>query len=247
MKVFMLKGTSKTGKTTTAEAIIRELVRRGYSVGSVKDIHTDILLDTDSTDTDRHADSGAIQVTGRAERQTAVFHKGRLDIEKILDGYDTDYVLLEGDSGANCPVILTGKTVEDLEFRWSDRAIAVSGIISAEIDSYRSLPAINAMTNVEALVDLIIAKTPERMPNFPSGTCGGCGGDCRKLMERILKGEASPTDCILQGEHCTVTVDGEELNMMPFVEKIVKNVAIGAVRSLKGYKEDAEIVIRVTR
>ena len=247
MKVFMLKGTSKTGKTTTAEAIIRELVRRGYTVGSVKDIHSDILLDTDSTDTDRHADAGAVQVTGRAERQTATFHKGRLDIEKILDGYDTDYVLLEGDSGANCPVILTGKTAEDLEFRWSDRAIAVSGIISSEINSYRTLPAINALTDVAKLVDLIIEKTPDRMPNFPAGSCGGCGGDCRKLMERVLKGEASPADCILQGEHCTVTVGGEELSMMPFVEKIVKNVAIGAVKSLKGYKDNEEIVIRIKR
>jgi len=247
MKVFMLKGTSKTGKTTTAETIIRELVRRGYSVGSVKDIHTDILLDTDSTDTDRHAASGASLVTGRAERQTALFHKDRLDIEKILDAYDTDYVLLEGDSGANCPVILTGKTAEDLEFRWSDRAIAVSGIISAEIDSYRGLPVINALTDIEKLVDLIIEKTPDRMPNFPSGSCGGCGGDCRKLMERILKGEASPADCILQGERCSVTVGGKELSMMPFVEKIVKNVAIGAVKSLKGYEEDKDIVIRIRR
>ena len=35
MKVIMLKGTSGTGKTTTAEAIIAELKRRGYTVGYV--------------------------------------------------------------------------------------------------------------------------------------------------------------------------------------------------------------------
>lgn len=39
MKIIMLKGISKTGKTTTAEAVIRELKMRGYTVGSVKDIH----------------------------------------------------------------------------------------------------------------------------------------------------------------------------------------------------------------
>lgn len=247
MKVFMLKGISKTGKTTTAEAVIRELVRRGYTVGSVKDIHSDMKLDTEGTNTDRHAAAGAVQVTGRAKRQTAIFYNEQLEIDRILDTYNTDFVLLEGDSGANCPVILTGKTTEDLERRWTERAIAVSGIISSEIDSYRGRPVINALTDVEKLVDLILEKTPVRMPNFPAGSCGGCGGNCEKLMERILLGEASPTDCILHGERVSVTVGGKTLSMMPFVEKIIKNVAIGAVKSLKGYTEDGEIIIRIKR
>ena len=39
MKVIKVQGTTKTGKTTTVEAVIRELRHRGYTVGSVKKIH----------------------------------------------------------------------------------------------------------------------------------------------------------------------------------------------------------------
>ena len=39
MKVFSVVGYSKSGKTTTIEQIIKELKKRNYSVGSVKDIH----------------------------------------------------------------------------------------------------------------------------------------------------------------------------------------------------------------
>ena len=39
MKVFSVIGLSKSGKTTTIENIIKELRRRNYTVGSVKEIH----------------------------------------------------------------------------------------------------------------------------------------------------------------------------------------------------------------
>lgn len=39
MRIIMIKGFSKTGKTTTVELLIRELRRRGYTVGTIKDIH----------------------------------------------------------------------------------------------------------------------------------------------------------------------------------------------------------------
>ena len=39
MKVFSVVGVTKSGKTTTIEQIIKEFIRRGYSVGSVKEIH----------------------------------------------------------------------------------------------------------------------------------------------------------------------------------------------------------------
>ena len=39
MKILMIKGFSKTGKTSIVTALVTELCRRGYSVGTVKDIH----------------------------------------------------------------------------------------------------------------------------------------------------------------------------------------------------------------
>ena len=39
MKVIAINGITKTGKTTACEVIIDGLRKRGYSVGSVKEIH----------------------------------------------------------------------------------------------------------------------------------------------------------------------------------------------------------------
>ena len=43
----------------------------------------------------------------------------------------------------------------------------------------------------------------------------------------------------------TMTFDGEEVGMMPFVEGMVRDVVLGLAENLKGYEEGKEIVIRI--
>ncbi len=43
----------------------------------------------------------------------------------------------------------------------------------------------------------------------------------------------------------TMTFDGEEVGMMPFVEGMVRDVVLGLAENLKGYEEGMEIVIRI--
>ena len=43
----------------------------------------------------------------------------------------------------------------------------------------------------------------------------------------------------------TLTFDGEEIGMMPFVEGMVRDVVLGSATNLKGYEEGKEIVIRI--
>lgn len=60
MKVIAVNGASHSGKTTVCEVIIRELRRRGRTVGSVKEIHCQgFTLDPDPrTDTGLHRSAG---------------------------------------------------------------------------------------------------------------------------------------------------------------------------------------------
>lgn len=156
MRVIMVKGFSKTGKTTTVTKIIEELRRRGYSVGTVKDIHfEDFAMDHPGTDTYKHAAAGAQRVTALGERETDILFSRRMDIAAVLKYYKEDFVILEGDSGADCPVILTGAKEEDIEKRMSDRVIAISGLIAEKMDSYKGLPVINCLKEVEKMADLI--------------------------------------------------------------------------------------------
>ena len=42
-----------------------------------------------------------------------------------------------------------------------------------------------------------------------------------------------------------LTIDGEEIWMVPFVKKTLKNVVVGAVKALDGYEDGKEIIIKI--
>lgn len=156
MRIFMVKGFSKTGKTTTVTEIIKELRKRGYSVGTVKDIHyQDFAMDCPGTDTFKHAQAGAQRVTALGEQETDILFSRRMKIDAVLKYYKEDFVILEGDSGAQCATILTAKTIRDIEERMDDNVIAISGIIAGERSAYGGLPVINCLEEVEKMADLI--------------------------------------------------------------------------------------------
>lgn len=160
MRLIMVKGFSKTGKTTTVTALIKELRRRGYSVGTVKDIHYESFhMDQEGTDTYKHAQAGAARVTALGEGETDILFSRRMDISALLKYYKEDFVILEGDCGVGCPVILTAKTEDDIEKRMSSRVMAISGVISKERKQYKGLPVINCMEEADKMADLIEKKT----------------------------------------------------------------------------------------
>lgn len=156
MRLIMVKGFSKTGKTTTVTALIKELRKRGYSVGTVKDIHYQgFAMDRPGTDTWKHTGAGAERVTALGLKETDILFSRRMDIDAVLKYYKEDFVILEGDSDADCPAILTARTEEDIEKRMTDRVIAISGIISSERDTWKGLPVIDCTKEVEKMADLI--------------------------------------------------------------------------------------------
>jgi len=212
-----VKGFSKTGKTTTVTSLVSELKRRGYTVGTIKDIHfMEFEADVPGTDTYRHAEAGARRVTARGLRSTSIIIDQHMDIDEILKYYKEDFLIIEGDCGIKSPTIITAKTVHDIEEKLSDDAIAVSGVISGEmaeqgIMEYGGLPVINGIEEVEKLAD---------------------------LAEKATKDKETKLDVEL-------TIGGEEIWMVPFVKETLKNVVIGAVKALDGYEEGREIVVKI--
>lgn len=164
MKAITIKGFKKTGKTTTCEAVISELIRRGYTVGSAKDTHADgfgFAMDTPGKDTYRHAEAGATTVMIAGAEETDVLYKRRVEIRELIGLYKEDYLVTEGDVGLPFANIVTGKTTEDLEGRRDENTLAFSGIISNEISEYDDMAVINATKEVERLVDLIEERSTE--------------------------------------------------------------------------------------
>lgn len=246
MKVFTVTGLTGSGKTGIIEKIIAELKARGYSVGSVKEIHNDAFrIDAEGKNTWRHRQAGADTVTARSHQETDVMYQGRLPIYEILSHYDQDYVVLEGVRDAVVPEIAVSK--EEVEPDITPLTFAVSGrYANNEIAEYKGLPVINGLEDTAKLVDLIIDKTPPLMYDIDPECCSKCGYDCRAFLSRCLKGEDSPERCVLKNSRVSLKIDGREIVMVPFVENLLRNEVLGVVKELKGYKKGCEIKVELT-
>lgn len=248
MKVLSVIGTSKTGKTTIIENIIKELRRRRYTVGSVKDIHFEkFAIDTEGTNTDRHKKAGSQLVTARGMYETDVLFPERISMDKLLRFYDHDFVILEGVIDINAPRIVAAIDREGIEAKHDELTFCISGIISNTETEYKGLPVINSVDNIEKLVDLIEEKVYDRLPDFPPECCDACGFNCRELGSRILKGEAKKEDCKILDTEVELLVDGNKIQIVPFVEDILANAVLGVVKELEGYKKGKEIKVTINR
>lgn len=166
MKVFSVFGYSKSGKTTTIEMLIKELKRRGYSVGTVKDIHYEgFAIDTEGTNTDRHRKAGADLVTARGLYETDILFKSRLSIPEILKVYDQDFVILEGVTDYEVPMILCASSRADVMKRMNSRVFALSGVISNYTTHLENIPVINAIEEIKKLTDLVESNVRDWEPH----------------------------------------------------------------------------------
>lgn len=246
MRVFSVFGITKSGKTTTIENIIKALCKRNYRVGSVKEIHFEAFeIDVAGTNTDRHKKAGSQLVTARGEYETDILYQSKLSMDEILKAYDHDFVVLEGVRDINAPKIITAHNVAEIEERLDDSVFAISGMISNEIQEYKGIPVINATTDIEELVDLIEEKVFERLPEFPEECCSACGSSCVELCHAIIKGEASREACIIHSSRTCLSINGQNIHMVPFVEKILYNAVLGVVGELEGYKKGSKIEIKI--
>lgn len=245
MKVFTVIGYTGSGKTTTIENLIKEFVKRGYSVGTVKEIHFEAFkMDAEGKNTYRHRQAGAETVTALGYHETDVLYKGAMNIYDVLKHYNQDIVILEGTRNAVVPeIVVCG---EDKIPELTPLTIAVSGKYSnTHSGDYEGMPIINAVTEVERLADLILEKTPPLMYDMDPKCCSLCGTDCRGLLSDILKGKRSYSECVLNNRDITLSIDGSDVPMVPFVQNLLKNVTLGVVSELKGYSKNSEIIIRI--
>lgn len=167
MRVFCVVGVTKSGKTTTIEHIVAELRQRGYSVGSVKEIHYGTFqMDKEGSNTHRHKLAGSQLVTARGDYETDVLYQRKLDMETLLAFYPYDFVVLEGVDDIVAPTIITGHTKTDVNIKMRPTAFLISGRISDEIEEYRGLKAMSALNNIKALVDEIEQKVGEYQPQI---------------------------------------------------------------------------------
>lgn len=105
----------ESGKTTTVEALVRELSSRNYRIATIKQISKeDFTIDSQKKDTWRHAEAGAKIVVSSAPYEVALIK--RLENEerfteamRLLEGENPDLIIVEGNPPADIPRILAAR------------------------------------------------------------------------------------------------------------------------------------------
>jgi len=215
MKVFTVVGTSGSGKTTVVEAVVEALTRRGYRVGSVKEIHFEAFeIDPlPTSNTHRHRSAGSSLVTARGYYETDVLYPEKLSMKELLRHYKgCDWVALEGVDDLPVPAVLC--TLDKMR----EGAICVSGKLGAQASEYEHLPAFNVLETPAALCDFLEANVPD-------------------YLECYDPADSDP------GVDVALTIDGKDIRMVPFVQKLLRNAVLGVVKELEGYSEGAQVEI----
>lgn len=217
-RVIAVSGVHRSGKTTAVEMIAAELVRRGYSVGTVKSIHKEgFSIDTPGSNTHRHRMAGARMVTAVSDGETSVMMTERASYEQILSWYDTDWVILEGARGAAYPRIVCARTRADIEERFDEHTFAICGPIAdvgdGGITHWRGVPLLDVKVHYKEVVDL-----------------------AEKLVPQAHNYET------------VITIDGVQVAMNPFTQEFVARTIAGMLSSLKGGSADGdEVHIEIRR
>ncbi|MCL2630035.1 MAG: molybdopterin-guanine dinucleotide biosynthesis protein B [Firmicutes bacterium] len=213
MKIFSVTGLTGSGKTTVIEAIIRELKSRGFSVGTVKNIHAESFkMDTEGKNTWRHRNAGADTVVAHAHYETDILYNYRLPLHTLLKHFTEDFVILEGMGEASVENIAVCKEGETPQI--GDLTVAVSGrFANSGVKEFKGLPVFN-LSDIKALTDLIINKV-----------------------------SFVPAKDLIHGGNVEVKVNGEVLTLVPFVQNILKNAVLGVIKELRGYNEGAEVEV----
>jgi molybdopterin-guanine dinucleotide biosynthesis protein B len=170
--VIAAVGTSGSGKTTTLEYLIRHLSAEGYKIGSIKHIHREgFTIDTEGTDTWRHAKAGAKVTVAVSPEEIAMMMKTDAalndlnEVIGLLAGKQLDIIFIEGfhkfiTKRTDVQKIITAKDEANLKRTLKETTepiLAVTGVISKNKPTISRLkmPIINLKTEGEQLLQLI--------------------------------------------------------------------------------------------
>jgi len=238
LRAVVVTGFKKSGKTAVVEGLVRELVKRGYHVGTIKHIREEFSIDSPGKDTWRHAKAGASVVVSLAPREVAIIKKGPGKLDEIMPTLQRlDFVILEG-------------------FRESKGIVKIvvprnAGEVSKLVDKFtiacvghgkRGMPVLK-LDQLKELADIVEEKTLPVLPELDCQSCGYKG--CEEFALAVLSGRAKVEDCQPMQELVTLRVDGKVVPLNPFVQDLISNTFIGILSSLKGSKgEEFELRVR---
>jgi len=239
LRAVAVVGFRKSGKTTVVEGLVRELVKRGYRVGTIKHIREkEFSIDVTGKDTWRHAQAGASVTVSLAPREVATVTKRSAKIEEVMATLQwLDFIILEGfRRSKGIAKIATPRTAEETAKLVDKFTIACIGY------GRRGLPVLK-LDQVKELADIVEEKA---LPVLPGLDCRRCGyPSCEEFALAVLKGQAKVEDCQPMHDLVRLRVDGRVIPLNPFVQDMIASTIRGMLSSLKGAKgKEIELTVK---
>jgi len=169
MIMIAVIGSKNSGKTTTIEALVRGLTRRGHCVATIKHVsEPNFTVDIKGKDSWRHAQAGAKTVVIVAAKELSIIKKGdtfKLTLNEIVKGCqnNTDFVILEGfrslvEQEPTLLKIVAVKTFDEAVEALKRFKLIIAFTGSADIAAKRlGVPIIDVLKEPEKLVEIVLS------------------------------------------------------------------------------------------
>ncbi len=177
LPVMSFVGKKKSGKTTVAKEVVRELVRRGYRVAALKHHSHELEADTPDTDSYRFREAGAVVAGLFGIRD--YFHVARASRPLTLEDHvrripePVDLVITEGFKRQDAPKIEVSRRARSTELV-CDPAELMAIVSDQSFQGYEGVP----MFSLDAplvVADFLDRWVRDRWPRLHSGELGWSG------------------------------------------------------------------------
>ena len=107
------------------------------------------------------------------------------------------------------------------------------------------LPIFNPKKKNQAdqLFKLISEKIFPILPYVDDKCCQLCGMTCSEMVGAIVQGEKKFDDCLINHADIHLKIGVQEISIVPFVQKILKNNVLALVQELNGWEQGKKIEI----
>ncbi len=247
MKVVSVAGYHHTGKTTVAVNLIKELRKRGYTVSSIKDIHSEkFSMEKEGSNSWKHWEASQDTVFARGLNETYQIWHEHLSLQQMLSKLETDWVVVEGMKTAALPRIICAQDTSQLVELLDDTVFAISGKFANDEKKYKNLTVFDAEKEISAFTDLVEEKVFDVLPLPKNECCGECGMSCYEMVGAILNGRRNREDCRMDNDtKFELLINDDEIKLVPYVQRTLRDVIIAYLQNLKGFKKGKKIKITI--
>ena len=225
--ILGIYGFPDEGKTNFVEQLIGSLVKKGYTVSSVKHTPHKKSMDREEKETWRHWKAGSDPVVFASGIETTTIKHSETSADEIAKGilrdYNPDVLLFQGFKEGSFQKVAVGKVTPR----------------KGTVLTNPRLPKLIKHIEKEVAFERVLAE-------LPGLDCMKCGLDCRGFAGEVLKGKRKLSACQeLSDLDVGIFVDGGRIPAGNFVSSIVHKTVHGMLSSLRGYEPGKDVEIRL--